>query len=477
MAQIKKHVSKDGKVSYLIRVSDGYGVDGKQRKKSMTWTPPEGMTPARVKKQLQVEAMEFERRVHEDETHDGNIKFEAFAELWMRDHMSKQLKGNTNIGYTRRLVRINQAIGHIRLKDLKTGHINKFYSNLQEEGMRRDVKYRAKMDIAALLDKRKMTRKDCFELCGVSEFSLRRAIRRDNISEETATAIAKGLGVSLSRMFDEVAKKGDKLEASTVRAYHVVLSSILAKAVKWGYISTNPATNAELPKMDGIEATSMDKEEVKRMIALLYEEPIKYRAPLLFDLYSGLRRGELLGLRWEDVDFENEMITVTQTSNYMPHQGLYTDTPKTKSSARSFRLTSLAFMLLQTYKEWQDEMRNICGNLWQDKDGRVFTTEEGRPLRPNTLGNWFRDFTARNGFEGVHIHTLRHTFASMAIAGGTDINTVSHRLGHQHTSTTLDIYTHAMREADERAARVMDEFADVVPMHKPMLRVVGGNEK
>lgn len=153
MAQITKRVGKNGRVSYLIRVSDGYGVDGKQRKKAMTWTSPEGMTPKKIEKQLQIEAIRFEEEVSAGTVQDGSMKFQAFAEKWLEEYAKKQLKIKTWTEYEKRFERINQAIGHIKLRDLKTGHINSFYANLQEEGMRGDIKCKPRADLSALLKK------------------------------------------------------------------------------------------------------------------------------------------------------------------------------------------------------------------------------------------------------------------------------------------------------------------------------------
>ena len=109
MAQITKRTGKNGKISYLIRVSDGYGVDGKQRKKSMTWTPPKGMTPKKIEKELQKQALMFEEAVSAGTMEDGSIRFQVFSEKWMKEYAEKQLKIKTVEGYRRMLIRINQG--------------------------------------------------------------------------------------------------------------------------------------------------------------------------------------------------------------------------------------------------------------------------------------------------------------------------------------------------------------------------------
>ena len=127
--------------SFKITASCGYDISGKQIRKHTTWTPPAGMTPRQIAKELERQKVLFEERVNSGTTKDGNIRFEDFAAIWMKDFAQKQLKVKTYTGYEKSLVRINQAIGHIKLKDLRTGHLNEFYRNLEETGIRADLKY------------------------------------------------------------------------------------------------------------------------------------------------------------------------------------------------------------------------------------------------------------------------------------------------------------------------------------------------
>lgn len=210
------------------------------------------------------------------------------------------------------------------------------------------------------------------------------------------------------------------------------------------------------------EAAHLDEEDARRLLELLQNEPAKYRAAISFDLLSGLRRGELLGLRWSDVDFENETVTIVQTSSYVPGVGIYTDTPKNKTSARPLKLSRSAFFVLRQVQEWQEEQRALCGDRWKDKDGRIFTNDEGAPIHPDALSSWFGDFTRWNGFTEIHVHSLRHSYASLLIAEGTPLVVVSRRLGHAQVSTTANIYAHVIASVDEKAAQITEKFADII---------------
>lgn len=461
MAQITKRVGKNGAVSYLIRVSDGYGVDGRQRKKSMTWTPPEGTTPKKIDKQLQIEALKFEERVNAGTSQDGSIRFQSFAEKWLSEYAEKQLKRKTVDGYKKELSQIYPAIGHIRLKELRTGHLNSFYANLQETGIRRDTKYACCGDLLEQVKNKGMKKSDVWTAAGLSHGPLEAIFRGEHISKTSAEALSRVLGMKLSELFKAVLRS-ETLSSNTVRGYHRVISSILAKAVKWGYIPYNPAVNAELPKMEPREAVFLDESDARRLLTLLQTEPVKWRVAITFDLLSGLRRGELLGLRWRDVDFETETITIVQTYSYASTVGLYVDTPKNKSSIRPLKLSRSAFVVLWEYKAWQDEQREACGDYWQDRDDRVFTGDDGTPIHPDALSKWFHDFVKRSGLPPIHVHSLRHTYASLMIADGTPLVVVSRRLGHAQVSTTANIYAHMIASADEKAAQVAEKFADVL---------------
>lgn len=184
------------------------------------------------------------------------------------------------------------------------------------------------------------------------------------------------------------------------------------------------------------------------------------RAAVTFDLLSGLRRAELLGLRWTGIDFDTDTITIRQTSNYLPKVGVYTDTPKNETSARRIKLAHSLFLLLGEYRAWQNKQRDKCGDLWQDKDGRVFTSLFGSPFFPDRVTGWFKSFIRKHNFPDVHFHSLRHTYASLMIADGTPLVVVSRRLGHAQVSTTSNIYVHVIQSADEKAAQISDKFAD-----------------
>lgn len=192
----------------------------------------------------------------------------------------------------------------------------------------------------------------------------------------------------------------------------------------------------------------------------------------------GLRRAELLGLRWKDVDLDAHTITIRQTSNYLSGVGVYVSTPKSESSARPLPISTAAVMILLEYQRWQDAQREKLGDAWKDQDGRVFTSDTGAPLFPDSVTQWFTAFVARSRLPKVTVHSLRHTYASLMIADGAPLVVVSKQLGHAQTSTTANIYAHAIASAQAKAMQTFDRFNDMVAGAEPEENAPeGGNKK
>lgn len=462
-------ITKQGK-GYKISVHKGYDYRGKRLREHMTWVPDPGMSDRQIEKELNRQATLFEERVKRGNQQDGRIKFADFAEKYMEDYGNLHLKPKPRITYIENLRKINMAIGHIKLCNLSTAHINEFYRNLQEEGIREKVVATCKIDLAAFLKDNKLSLTKFAEQSGLSRSTIKAAIEKHNVSKDSAEKISAVLNINPTSAF-EFHEDKTPLAPATIHAYHRTLSAILSKAVRWGYIQANPADNAEKPPLGNREAAYLEEADARRLLELLQKEPIRWRAVLTFDLLSGLRRGEVLGLRWCDVNFNDSTITIRQTSNYIPEKGVYIGTPKTDKSMRPLRLSSAAMTLLKEYKQWQDAQKEKLWDAWEDKDGRVFTTDNGAPIFPDGVTQWFTKFVKRSGLPKITVHSLRHTYATLMIADGTPLVVVSRQMGHAQASTTANIYAHAIASAQAKAAQTFDRFNDLItPENK---KVVG----
>ena len=325
-------IQKQGR-GYKITVSQGYDYAGKRLRQYMTWVPEPGMSERQIKKELERQAVLFEEKVLTGATSNGNMRFVDFAEKYMTEYAQLYLKPKTIATYTEHLQRINQALGHIRLCDLRTDHINSFYQNLQESGIRSRTTAVCKIDLQAQIGTQRRALTAFSKRAGVSRATINQALADKPINKESADAIAQAVKMKTSKVF-ALTTHSDPLAPASVISYHRTLSSILGRAVKWGYIQINPADAAEKLSLGPQEAPYLEETDARRLLELLQAEPIRWRAIITFDLLSGLRRQEFLGLRWQDVDLDQHTITIKQTSNYLPGKGMYVSTTKTASSAR-----------------------------------------------------------------------------------------------------------------------------------------------
>ena len=454
-------VEKRGK-GYRITVAAGIDLNGKQIRHRLVWTPDEKLTPRQVEKELNRQIVRFEEQVKTGSVAaDGNIRFADFAERYMRDYGRLSLKPTTLSNYERNLVRINQAIGHIKLKELTPLHIQAFYRNLQEDGVRQHTTAVARPALEEWVAQQHISKSALATKAGITRQTVNQALKGNSINRASAEKIAAAVGLEIKELFT-ISTDTTPLAPATIHAYHRTISSILERAVKWKCIPSNPAERAELPSLAGHKARYLDEPDAKRMLQLLQAEPIKWRAPIIFDLLSGLRRAELLGLRWQDVDLDGGVVHIVQTSNYVSGKGVYVSSPKTEGSDRYLRVSRTAVLILLEYKRWQDEMREKVGDAWEGtpEDDRIFTNEVGRPMFPTSITQWMGKFIKRTGLPPACVHSLRHTYASLLIADKTPLVVVASNLGHAQVSTTNDIYSHVIASAEAQAAQVLDKFSD-----------------
>lgn len=246
-------------------------------------------------------------------------------------------------------------------------------------------------------------------------------------------------------------RTGGGLSPKTIRHYHTFISSVMERAVKWNLIETNPCHRIDPPKVDKKEIKYMDDEQVGLFIDVLQSEPLEWRAFFMLLLYTGMRRGEALGLEWEDVDMETGVITIRRTSQYTPGKGTFTDDTKTETSKRSIRIPDDMVSLLKQHYIEQSRQRLRLGTKWE-QSGRLFTQWNGAPMCPNSPYTWLQRFLDRHGLERVNLHSIQHTNATLLIGQGVNVRTVAGRLGHSQTSTTMNIYAHQLQSADAAAA-------------------------
>lgn len=449
-------IEKNGK-SYRITVSAGCDLAGKQIRHRKTWRPPEGMTNRQIEKELKRQVVLFEEFVKSGRYVDSSITFAQFSQKWLDEYATEHLRPTTLRHYIDCLTRINAAMGHLRLDRIQPQHLLKFYKNLNEKGIRGDTKYHSIVDLRAELKKRNITQTKFTELAGVSIGTVKAAVHGKNIAASSAQAISKALNAPIQKLFEP--DQADRtLASSTVQYYHRVISSILSTAVQWQLLLLNPCERVKPPKLERTEAKYLDDEQATELLEALEAEPPLFRTLYSLVIYTGMRRGEACGLCWQDIDLDNGIIDINKSALYTPEKGVFDDDTKNVTSRRVIKIPTPAVDLLREYRAYQATEKFKLGDKWKGGD-KVFTTAEGVPIHPDTATGHFSKFIKKTDLPYVTLHSLRHTNATLMIANGTDIKTVSKRLGHANVSTTGNIYTHAIKTADELAAeRLTDLF-------------------
>lgn len=445
--------------SYRIIVTDGYDINGNQIRHKLTYKPDKRLTPSQLKKELEKVKLQFEEEVRNGTADLSNTRFADFCKIFMEDYAEKNLKISSLTNYKNHLPNIIKAFGHIKLKDLNRKHFNDFYKNLAEKGVSSRFSYTPNDLIITRINEYKRLEGSFSELSrlsGIGRTTIEAVRKGENIEKPQAEKLCNALDLDMKDCFK---KKTIRLTLSnsSIWQYHRHISAILNKAVQWGYIEKNPSQYAVKPKLQEKIKKLPDYETTLRLANCLESEPIKYKAIFLLFLYSGMRKGELLGLEWEDIDFDNETINIERASQYISHMGVLTVTPKNKHSERVIKLPSIIFNLLRELRVWQSEERLMLGSKWNNSD-RLFTTWNGKPMNPSSVNKWFTDFLKRNDLPHMTIHELRHLNASIMIMQLTPVTEVQGRLGHAKASTTMSIYAHAIKSAQAQAVDSIDDF-------------------
>ena len=250
-------------------------------------------------------------------------------------------------------------------------------------------------------------------------------------------------------------KTGKPLARKSMIHHLSFISGVFSYAVRGGMISENPCSKVVIPKGEVKEKEIYTQEQMQQLLSLMHGQPLKYRVFFYLIAYSGFRRGEMLGLEWKDVDFDNQIISVKRTSNYVAGIGNYTDTTKTKRSQRTLKIAAPIMGMLRELQNEQAVDALRLGNQWVETD-RIFTRWNGTPMGNHTPYKWLRKLCEENGLPFYGIHSFRHFAASSMISAGLDVTTVSGALGHCNAGTTLNVYSHMFQTAQARVSEAMD---------------------
>lgn len=273
---------------------------------------------------------------------------------------------------------------------------------------------------------------------------------------DAARAVSNALGLKLEDVFEV---KGDDrpLSAKTVLEHHRLISTVLDQAEKEGLVPFNVARKAMFPKVQQREVNYFQPEQIAAIRDALELERSKWKILVHMLLITGARRGEVLGLKWGKVHFEENKVQICNNILYRADRGIYGETPKTSTSGRFIALPAETMQLLRQYKAWQNEERLRLGEYY-DYQGCVFSQDNGKPMHPDSVTSWLSKFSKRHGLLHINPHAFRHIITSLLYFNHVDSVSISKRLGHSKVSTTTDIYAHVIAAADQKSADILADI-------------------
>lgn len=397
MPNITPRKNKNGEiVSYRIRVFKGYDSSGKQLKPYvMTWRPAPNMTAKQIEKELQRTAHAFEERCRSGlQSENPKLTLSDFIPQYL-DIVKGSLSPATFEFYNHVIFElIVPALGHLKLSAIKPIHIQEFVQQLSE------LRPRGKAHAA----------------------------------------------------------KADKtISASTVKRYLCVLQSIFKQAVKLDIISSNPASAEKLtlPKVTAPKIEIFSKQEAAEMLACLEKEPLQFQVLIQLAIMAGLRRGELVALKFSDFDKAANTVTISRAAIKLKGEPVIIKPPK-DYEVRTVTINAHCIELVEMLEAEKQQEAERLGSAWHE-NGYLFTQWNGEIMSPQTPTKQFSQFLAKNKLQHRKFHALRHTSATLLLYGGVNIKQVQERLGHSDIETT-NKYLHYLSEADIEAANVLSNM-------------------
>lgn len=459
MANISAIKNKEGIItSYRIRVYKGE-IDGKKQFYTKNWTIPKTYKSDKaIQAALSKVVGEFETQCKRGEVSTCNQTFKDFSRYYID---TKDLKPASERFYKSLLPLTDPEIGMIKLKDLTPQHLDRLYKKLATSDVKRDAKALPSEKVVSLLSGQKVKRKDQCAAIGIAENTLRECLKQNKVSLETAEKISKYLDHPVKELF-EISTSGTGLSSKYIGHVHSFICSVLEFAVMKGYLIRNVALQATPPKKQKTEAEFFELGDILTIKDALNAEPLKYRVATYLLIDTGMRRGELCGLTWDCIDLKNATIKIEKNVQYLEGKGIIVGTPKGNDS----RTLSIAPELIPVLEEYKAEQKRHASLLFSgvenvitrhnmiksyNPDGYLFIQDSGKVMNPNSINAWMLRFSKKVGLH-VHPHKFRHGQASLLIAAGVDVVTVSKRLGHAQVSTTQNIYSHLLEKSDKAAS-------------------------
>lgn len=254
---------------------------------------------------------------------------------------------------------------------------------------------------------------------------------------------------------DLYARKSETLSPTTVQHIHGVIHGALRQAMRWEMVNRNVADLASKPKRRKVEFDTWSPDEIGKLLNAA--ERSDTLAILTISLTCGLRRGEILGMMWKDIDLDRGTVSIQRSLSRGHDNQMVLSEPKSAAGRRSIQLTQTSIAALRRHRVQQNTERLAMGNTWQDL-GFVFTNETGGPMRIKTLMTRYEQTIVAAGVKRIRFHDMRHTCATLMLSENVHPKIAQDRLGHSSVAMTLDRYSHITATMQQEAADLLDSI-------------------
>ena len=462
MATIVKRMTKSG-LTYRIQVKIKDKGSGKINTHSTTWKPPAGMNQKQIEREVVIYADKYENdlKMSLNSSDASSISpdtlLREYASWWL-ERRKNEISASYYMNCSDAIKIIVENIGGYKIRELNPTIIQSFYDKLDKKEKTITV-VTAKPKLREVMKEEEMSFRVLRYEKNFNCSTLSAALAGNHISYEYAERLANCLGRDITTLFNIKTTK-ELYAYETIHKIKRTLRAILSTAKKQRLINDNYASAdyISFPKRPAREIDYMNDEDAKKFYeaADAYTD-IRYKTASLILILTGMRRGELCGLEWPDIDFDEGTITIARSVTTVRGFGIVEKDPKTESSKREISISEKLLSVLVEYRSWYDKYKEDMGDRWKG-EGKLFISEEGGQIYPGTIDNWVHKICEEAGLPHRTVHSLRHTNITMQIAAGIPLVTVSGRAGHARTSTTTDIYSHFLKSSDKTAAEKLERL-------------------